>query len=221
MKTLLVFGASITHGIGGEQGGWVDKLKNWLHQEMADVHGAGLQCAVYELGVIGNTTRDIVGRFEVETLARIEQKDPKNTYILFSAGTNDSKASSKPDNYLYTPDEFATNAQAFIRLAKEYANHVWCVGLVPVDQAKVHPKRNPLTGGTSYFENQRIHRFEEALALACKTEKIPCITLFDTAPTDWTKQYLTADGMHPNDAGHQWIFEQVRPKLRTIVGPKK
>lgn len=217
MKTVLIFGASGTHGVGGQHGGWADKIKFWLHSQMFGADGKGELCTVYELGIPGNTARDVVGRFEIETLARIVDKNPKNIYIIFSAGTNDAKATNKPDNFLHTPDEFATNVQAFIRLAKEHAAHIICVGLVPVDQSKTNPKHSPLTNGKSYFTNQRIQRFENALISVCDEEKVNCVPLFGSVPGTWEAEYLAADGLHPNDAGHEWIFEQVQPKLKRLL----
>ncbi|MGH7157966.1 MAG: SGNH/GDSL hydrolase family protein [Candidatus Saccharimonadales bacterium] len=217
MKTVLIFGASVTHGVGGPDGGWADKLKQWLHQKMYGQDGAGEQCTVYELGVPGNTVRDIVSRFEIETLARLPSKDPEETLIILAAGANDTKAQGKPGNFMFTPDEFATNVQAFIRLAKTHAAHVLCVGTLPVDQAKTQPKRNPPTGGSSYFFNQRLRDFEQELAGVCKKEKVHCLPLFEKTPHDWTKNFVSSDGLHPNDAGHEWIFKQVKRTVQRIT----
>jgi len=217
MKTVLIFGASITHGVGGSNGGWADKLKLWLHGQMYGPDGSGEQCTVYELGIPGNTTRDIVSRFEIETLARLPDKDPHGTLIILAAGVNDSKSSNKPDNFMFTPDEFATNVQAFIRLAKDHASHILCLGMARIDQKKTQPKHNPLTGGKSYFTNQRLKHFEDALAAACKKEKAAFLPLFEKTPADWAKKYVSADGLHPNDTGHEWIFEHVKTAVQGML----
>lgn len=218
MKTVLMFGASITHGVGGEHGGWADMLKVDMHKAMYGEGASGESCTVYELGIPGNTSRDVVGRFEAETLARIPEKNPEQTFIIFSAGTNDSKATSSPDNYLHSPDEYSTNVRAFIRLAKEHAKHVLCIGILPVDQAKTNPKLNPITGTNSYFTNGRIKRFEDALVSACKQEGVHCVPLFDNVPKDWDERYLFNDGLHPNTKGHKWIYEYVKPHIDKVMG---
>lgn len=217
MKTILIFGASITHGVGGEQG-WADAVKANLHRSMYGAEGTGERCTVYELGIPGDTSRDVVGRFEAETLARLSEKNPEQTFIIFSAGTNDSKATGKPDNYLYSPDEYTTNVQAFIRLAKEHAKHILCIGILPVDQSKTNPKLNPITGNHSYFTNSRIKRFEDALVDACKKEQVACVPLFDHIPKDWSERYLFSDGLHPNTDGHEWIYSFVKPHIDKILG---
>lgn len=214
MKTVLIFGASVTHGVGGEHGGWADKLKVWLHSQMFGANGKGEICTVYELGVTGDTSRDVIGRFEVETLARIhKEQSPKDIIVVFLAGTNDSKAVDIAENFVSTPDEFGTNVQAFIRLAKTHAAHVLCVGLFPVAQTKT----NPTAVGTFYFTNQRLKHFEAAMIQACQRERAACLPMFDAVPDDWQMRCLADDGLHPNDIGHQWIFEQVKTKLGRII----
>lgn len=217
MKTVLMFGASITHGVGDEHGGWADMVKADLRRAMYGADNPGESCTVYELGIPGNTTRDVIGRFQAETQARIPQKNPEQTFIIFSAGTNDSKATGTPDNYLYSPEEYTANVQAFIRMAKEYATNILCTGILPVDQSKTNPKQNPLTGSMSYFTNGRIKQFEDALVEACKQENVHCVPLFDTVPKDWIERYLFADGLHPNTKGHKWIYDTVKPHIDKIM----
>lgn len=194
-------------------------VKLWLHKQMFAPNGKGQVCVVYELGIPGDTVRDVLGRFEVEILARVPKNpDPNDVLVIFAAGTNDSRANEQPDNFFSTPDEFATNIQSFIRLAKSHAGQVLCIGLVPVNQDQTNPKQNPFTGGTSYFINQRIRQFEDAMVQACQREQATCLPLFDLAPKDWLENYLFLDGMHPNDAGHQWIFEQVKSIINERLG---
>lgn len=213
MKTILIFGASTAHGVGGEHGGWANRVK-------ADYTNpnASEWCMVYELGIPGNTARDVADRFEAETLARLPKKDPKQTFILFSAGTNDSRAIDEPNKYIHTPDEYATNVQAFIQLSRQHAEHTLCIGLTPVDQPKTNPKLNPLTGSSSYFTNSRIKRFEEVLFEVCEREGVLCVPLFDSVPEDWTEQYLFTDGMHPNAKGYDWIYSKVKTHIDKIMG---
>jgi len=212
MKTVLLFGDSIAHGVGGQAGGWTDKLKTTLNGQLWD---SDRGTVLYELGVSGDTARDVLGRFEVELLARAPHANPQDTSVIFAAGVNDSKATNKSDNFLSDADQYATTIQAFIRIAKGHAANIICVGLLPVDEARSNP-RHTLGGDIAYFFNRRIKQFEAALVEVCKKEHIACVSLFGQVPTDWKQNYL-ADGLHPNDAGHEWIFEQVRPKLKAIL----
>lgn len=219
MKNILIFGSSIVHGVGGENSGWADKLKASLHKEMYGNGGAGETCEVYELGVPGTMLSDLLARFEAEVQARVHKLDPDQTYILFSAGTNDSKAVDQIDNHLSSPEDFAANVHSFIHLAKQYSRHIIGVGILPVDQAKTSPKQNPITGGLSYFSNERLMQFEAAFKATCEAEGAQFISLFGAVPADWTQAYLWQDGVHPNVRGHEWIFSQIEPVVRAAVGP--
>lgn len=214
-----MFGDSIVHGVGGVAGGWADKLKATMNGQLSAPDGSGF--TLYELGVPGDTARDILRRLEVELIERVSSKKPQETYIIFGIGTNDSKAITKPDNFMFGADDYAANVQACIGIARQYTTHILCVGLTPVDISKTNPRQSPLTGNNSYFSNQRIEKFEAALERVCKIEKIPFVPLFAKVPADWRGTYLSIDGLHPGDAGHEWIFEQVQPQLAKLLKGKK
>lgn len=214
MKDLLIFGDSIAHGVGGQTGGWTDKLKTLLNGQLRNSSGAGT--VLYELGIPGDTARDVLSRFEVELLPRAPHKSLQETIVVFAVGVNDSKAANKPNNFLSDQDQYATNMRACIKIAKEHATNVLCVGLLPVDESKASPRHTLGGEGVAYFSNRRIEQFEAGLVAVCKQEKTPCVPLFAAVPPNWQQHFL-ADGLHPNDAGHQWIFEQVKPMFRKIL----
>lgn len=218
MKNILIFGASGLHGVGGARGGWADRLKTGLHNEMYGNDGAGEFCEVYELGIPGTMLSDTLARFEAEVRARVRKLDPDQTYIIFSCGTNDAKAVDQIDNHPISPDDFAANVHALIHLTKEYSNHILGVGIVPVDESKTLPKESAVSGRLSFFSNQRLKQFEEALGRVCEAEQVQFVPLFDGVPADWTQTHLWRDGLHPNDQGHDWIYERVEPSLRAMLG---
>jgi lysophospholipase L1-like esterase len=218
MKHILIFGGSIVHGVGGVHGGWANMLKTELHTTMYGPKPAGETCEIYELGVPGNTLRDVIARLETELHARMPHNAVDDTYIIFSAGTNDSKAEGQPGNYLFTEEDFATTTQAFLHMAKQHVRHVLGIGLLPVDAAKTNPKHNPLTGRTSYFRNARIKAFENVLATCCKAEQVAFVPLFQSVPKDWAQRCLSGDGLHPNDAGYEWVYRHIQPAVHQFIG---
>lgn len=217
MKQILIFGASIANGVGSTNGGWADQLKAGLHKDMFAPNGIGQQYEVYELGIPGQTLPDVLERFTTELQSRLREK-PENVYIVLAAGANDSKAVDAADNHVRTPDDFAADIHSFIHLAKDYTANIVCVGLTPVDETKTTPKINPFNGSQSYFSNERLHIFEEALEQTCVAEGVFFVPIFEQVPPDWQQNYLWEDGMHPNDAGHEWIRSQVEPKVRELLG---
>lgn len=219
MKKILIFGASSVHGVGGEHGGWADRIKTGLHTTMYGLGGRGELCEVYELGIPGNTMPQILDRFLAEAMPRIRGCNPDDVVILFSAGVNDSKAVDAADNHVSTPDDFAASVHAFVHLAKEYSDHIIGVGLWPVDESKTLPKESAIRpGSVSYFSNDRLRTFSEAFAATCEKEGIGFVSLFDQVPDDWRATHLFADGLHPNDRGHEWIRSQVEPQIHSVLG---
>jgi lysophospholipase L1-like esterase len=63
-----------------------------------------------------------------------------------------------------------------------------------------------------FYENKKIAAYNKILNKISKEEGADVIKIFG----DWKKikyQKLLADGIHPNDKGHKYIFEKVRAFL--------
>jgi lysophospholipase L1-like esterase len=211
MKHILIFGASNVHGVGGQHGGWADGIKTSLYAEMFGPEGERVY-EVYELGIPGTALQDIQTRFETELQARVREGSPDDAYVVFSAGTNDSVAVGDSANHVRTPEDFAASVHSFIHLARDYASHILGVGVTPVDETKTSPRKD------AYYYNERLKVFEEAFQNICDAEGVPFVPLFSQAPADWVQHYSYRDGLHPNDAGYEWIQSQVEPKLREMLG---
>jgi len=220
MKNVLVFGASIVHGVGGARGGWVDKLKTSLHRDMYGEDAAGEICEVYELGIPGATSTDVLRHIDSEAASRLERPGctPEETYIVILCGHNDSKAVDGPDNYVTAADVFEQNTNALLDIAQKHAKHVLVAGLSPVDERKVNPKVNPFNGRKSYFTNERIALFESIWEKTCKARGVAFVPIHSLAPEDWAARYMFTDGIHPDDKGHEWVRAQIEPVLRKELG---
>lgn len=222
MKRIFVFGASIVHGVGGPAGGWADMLKQGYHTKLFSPGGRGGVCDVYELGIPGTDVQHLAGRFEQEIEARgASTANPYDTCIVFSVGTNDSRAVNAPDNYAMSSDEFAAHVQRLVKKAKGYSHYIVGVGLAPIDEHKASFAHNPQTGEGVYFSNERIREFEARLQNVCETEGVSFMPVYDNVPTDWQRHYLFGDGLHPNSKGHTWIHDQVTPRVMQLFGDGK
>lgn len=214
MKNILIFGASIVHGVGAAKSGWADQIKQHFHAEMYGPDGTGDgYYDVYELGIPGGSLPDLLARFEDELRARVGSATHNDIYVVFSAGTNDSKWHRDTAQHLFSADDFAANVHAFIHLAKEYTDNILAVGVTPIDESQF-----PLENGQRLLSNERIRSFEQALQRTCEDEDVQFVPIFDRVPGDWTQAYLGRDGVHPTDAGHEWIRSQVEPELRNMLG---
>jgi len=75
------------------------------------------------------------------------------------------------------------------------------VGFTPVDEAVVNPWK-----GNVYFFNERMRLFNNAIKGICETHAIPFFDQFE----EWEQQDYprwVADGIHPNDEGHQRTYD--------------
>lgn len=210
MAQIFIFGASTTYGVGAEDAGWADLIKRNLHQTMYAKGGVG---EIYNFAKPGATADFVTKTFK----HHIEQysKNRKKIAIL-SVGMNNSRADGSSDNYISSVGDFKIEMEELLRQMKEKVHHVLCVGYTSVDESKTAPKHNPISGGVSYFWNNRIQEFNEAFAGACEKEGIPFVAI-DTTPEAWKKEYQYSDGLHPNQKGHNFIFEKVFPKLKQLL----
>ena len=88
MAQILVFGDSISYGKWDKEGGFVQRMKNFLDEET--LSKSENEHTIYNLGVSGNTTEDLLERFEFETKQRLKEDDEELIFI-FAIGVNDSQ----------------------------------------------------------------------------------------------------------------------------------
>jgi lysophospholipase L1-like esterase len=81
---ILCFGDSITFGEGDGKG-WTGRIKEWFE-------GTDSKRRVYNLGIPGETSTDLIKRFDSECKARVNPNEASDNYIIFIAiGANDLK----------------------------------------------------------------------------------------------------------------------------------
>jgi acyl-CoA thioesterase-1 len=209
MSQILVFGASISHGVGDTGGGWVDRLKRQLHSDMySGGKSVGEKHTFFNLGIPGNTAADLLTRMPSEIEARGWREE--EFVIVISVGTNDSKAVDSQDNKLFTVDQYKQNLQALIDKAKDYTEKIMFVGLTPVNESMLQPKFD------AHFWQARVKEFDSAMTEVAKTNKVPKVELFeDCLSADWESKLF--DGLHPNTAGHKLIADMVKPQLMELL----
>lgn len=194
MTQILIFGDSITYGAFDKKGGWVERLKEKL---------MGKDILVYNLGVSGDTTIDLLDRFENETRARYDN----DTTLILEIGINDSYHSD------ITPEMFENNIQELIKKAKKYSKKIVFLGLTPVDESKT----NPLPWNkNAFYKNNKIQKYDNIIKEVCKRNSIHFIEISNNfAKTDY--KALLHDGLHPNTKGHEKVFEIVSKDLNKLI----
>lgn len=196
-NTILVFGASITWGANDtEHGGWVELLKNFAAKR------TNYYCAVYNLGISGDTSDLLLKRLTSECEAR--SRYGINT-IIIAIGGNDSRYLKEETNVQTTPEKFRKNIQEIIDIAKRFVKNVVFVGILPFDESRTTPiPWDPI----KYYINKLAQRNNDIIREECKKNGLLFVDLFE----EWNRldyKKLLDDGLHPTTEGHKKIFETV------------
>ncbi len=203
MTQLVVFGHSITHGYWDTEGGWVQRLRNYLDKRALEEQDEKLVYYTYELGVGGDTVTDLLDRFKNEMKARYE---PGNeNIVLFQIGGNDFV---KVDGEAQvSEEEFEENLRQLLVEAKSFTENVLLVGdgFVGIEgKIPYDPEREISDEG-----ERKAHEIRKKVA---REEEVPYVSVREEFSKDkWLE--MLEDGIHPSNEGHENIYLLVREKL--------
>jgi lysophospholipase L1-like esterase len=185
-QSIAFFGSSSVYAMHDSTGsGYVGRFRAWCqHQQFNSV--------VYNLGIPGETTHGLIKRFLNEFNAR----NPE--LVVFHMGANDSSHLGQPTNpNRVGSEEFTANTETLIYQVKELAQI--CI----VSPIHVNEDKNPHLGETYYF-NADIELYTAALEKIAEKYELPFLNIFNRwQVADQYKNFLSPDGLHLNDAGHE------------------
>jgi len=199
---IVVFGYSTTYGCWDyEHEGWVNRLRRFLDKKISS--------RVYNLGISGDTTIELLERFERECKPRIKEGLEELSVIIIAIGINDSQFLNDKKINRVPEEEFELNIRKLIEISKNFKSKTLFVGLTPVDESKTMPV--PWDKNKSY-KNEYIHKYDGIIKSLCKENKIPFVEVFEKM-LNLNYEKLLEDGLHPNSKGHMFIFEAVKDFL--------
>ncbi len=183
MKSILIFGDSIVWGaVDKDKGGWVERLKIDLAEQEIDV---------YNLGIAGDTSADVLDRLEEEIKSRLYDE----TTILCSIGINDTLY---PEKITY----FEENIRELIRICQKFTPAIMFLGLTNVDEKVI------LNVLDEQYNNNIIAKFDKILKAVCEENQVRYQKMFGfLGDKDFE------DGLHPNSDGHEKIYKQIKGYL--------
>ena len=194
MNSICIFGDSTAWGAWDlEKGGWVNRL--WLYVAK---RGGDNYVEIYNCSISGGTTNTILERFENE--ARIRNADA----IIFQTGGNDAAYEHLPDNYLVAPDIFRSNVGKIIKRAKNITENIIFIDLKNCDEFKTMP----VPWVDIYYTNENMEKYREIMKKVCQENSVLFMDVGLLSNDDFD------DGLHPNAAGHEKIFVNVRDFLQ-------
>ncbi|MEF8846859.1 MAG: GDSL-type esterase/lipase family protein [Candidatus Paceibacterota bacterium] len=189
MKRACVFGASITSGKNDfKEGGWCDLLKRYLF-------GKGI--FVYNLGVSGDDTNDLLKRFDNECEAR------RPDIIIFAIGGNDTQYFINEKQFRVDIEDTIENFRELLDKAKDYTSHVIVIGLTRVDEEVINSVYIEEKG--KCYKNKFLEKYDKSIEKVSSEQDVHFIPTFDVID----KSDLD-DGLHPTPKGHKKLFVRIR-----------
>lgn len=190
-KTYCIFGDSVTQAAYVKTS-WVDLFRQFLEQKYPND-----SIDVFNLGISGNTTSDILNRFENESLAR------NPTSIIFQIGVNDSGYLKTPDNPITEENQFRTNIEEIIIRANKFSKDKTFIGLTIGDDSILKPFPGSSTGKS--YDKSRVKTYDKILKEIAEQKGYKYIEMLKyLKPEDFM------DGLHPNEEGHRKIYEVIK-----------
>ena len=192
MFAITIFGDSIVFGRGNaKDGGWVGRLKKEF--EVKDYYNV-----VYNLGIPGDTSTNLLKRFDPECKPRIKFHRKGDRHILIiGIGINDSRLiNNLPET---NPKKFAENIQKLIQKAKKLTKEIVLIGLTPVNDEIARDYEG------TFFSNERVKQYNDIIKSNCKKSDVLFIDVFKKID----QKYLD-DGLHPNSKGYQKMYEIIK-----------
>ncbi len=193
---ICLFDGSATWGEDDRvNGGWVTLLRN---------HLAPKHIYTYNLGISGDTTLEMVSRAEAETKMR------KPDIIIFSIGLNDSALIAPKHTPRVSLHQFHNNLTSLLSIGQKFTQKVVFIGPTSV----IEDKTTPIPWDKEkFYTNASALQFSESLKVFCKSHQLMFISITNVlTPSD-----IASDGLHPNTAGHQRIFEMVKPVIEKML----
>lgn len=209
---VLVFGDSITQGYWAVERGWVDRIRKFYDaRQFEDLRGRN-EPTIFNLGVSADNTLDILKRIKNEVSARTRPAHREKPAVIVQIGVNDS--SCEPNEPQVPVFDYRKNLEQIINEIDSSTSQIIFVGSSACDESQT----TPVAWGDHYYRNKQIKAYEDAMRQVAEDNNIAFIPVFNDfkKALDSGKELL-ADGLHPNEGGHEVIYRIVESKLRELL----
>lgn len=190
-------------------------LLGWPGRLQQRENAAGTTLTVYNLGVRGDTSRQVRVRWRSEADARLPASDGRGLVLAF--GINDTAVENDAACRV-PPAETAANVDAILREANPFCPTLF-VGPYPISE---HAQPFEVFPGVHFdLRNARIAEIDTLLAEVCAACGTPYLSFYAAlaGDTKWTALMAATDGAHPSAAAYDVLAERVRcwPAWRRLI----
>lgn len=190
-KNYCIFGDSVTQAPYVKIG-WVGLFRQFLEEKNQKD-----SVNIFNLGVSGNTSEDILKRFDAEASVR------EPTDIIFAVGINDSGYFRIPSKPVVEESKFVLNLEELIAKARKFSQDITFIGLVLGDDSILKPFPESSTGHS--YTRERAKAYDRIIKEM--SEKKGCRFVYIMDKLDSAD---FQDGLHPNEQGHRKMFEVIK-----------
>lgn len=209
-KIVTFLGDSITEGCCAStpEQGYVEVLKRKLSLAEARNHGIG------GTRIARQRTPSAEPKFDRDFCSRVRELEPDADVVIVFGGTNDHGHGDAPlgTDTDRTPDTFYGACHTLYAGLLERFPKDRIVILTPLHRAE---DRKPKPGSGAVLAD-----YVAIIRDTARQYDLPVLDLYETsairAHIPEIAQALTTDGLHPNDAGHELLAEEIAAFLRKL-----
>lgn len=207
MIQVFAFGHSIIYGNWDTEGGWVQRLRSYLDERALDQQEEELVSEVFNLGIPGETSSELLDRFERELERRVWEEVEQ--VVLIQTGANDALEMVEQEEIKVSKDEYRRNLEELVDQAREHAGHVFVIS----DIYTAIDGEIPWAEDTA-INDERLGEYVEIQREVCSGREVELIDLRGLKDSEeWVQ--MMEEGMHPDNDGHRLIFEEVKQRLES------
>lgn len=164
----------------------------WTGRLCLNLAEQGLRVTYYNLGIRGDTSADIVQRWEIETARRL--KEGYDNRVVFSFGTNDTTLENGQRRVELT-DSLRHTKQILSVAQQKYP--VLMIGPPPILEAE---------------QNSRTKILSDCVGELCTDLNVPYLDLFTplSQSVAWLEAVQSGDGVHPAADGYRAIAHLIQ-----------
>jgi acyl-CoA thioesterase-1 len=181
---ICLFGDSFAIGVGDPAClGWVGRLAKHMHSKACPL-------TIYNLGVRGNTSADVLARFDTEATPRV--RPDTDTRVIVSVGVNDTVLDDRFPRV--APEQSTANLTAIIGKAARRGLPLLVVGPPPI---------------ADDGHNARIADLNQRYSRLCGQLAVPFVDVYRPLidSSAWMTEVRQGDGAHPGAAGYQVLAD--------------
>jgi lysophospholipase L1-like esterase len=214
MAVIYCFGDSITYGAWDiEKGGWANRLR--AHFDDLQLRNPDLYYLVYNLGIPGERTDGFIKRFESELAARQKggrgPAGPGEATFIFAFGANDYVFIPDKNDFVTSKEEFMQRMQTAIDIAKKHSSNIVLLNITPANEA-ICAKNY---GNRKLRLNKNVELYNGYITELARSNGCKLVGVYSAFASSG-EVMLSEDGIHPNEKGHQLIFERVKEAIGEI-----